>query len=277
MNYTISFKLNLVILLLFFNYHFAQSYRIEYHISYKSDSLQNDSRSKNMILLYKDNRSKFLSLKQYKNDSLFSIENKDNKIFAKYSDYEFMTINDYSQREIYKFTILMNRLLRTKSIMPLFDWKITDETKKIDNYICQKAILNYSNRIWEAWFTLEIPIQIGPYIFGQLPGLIFEMKDTKGDYIFSLRSIVQDENFDIDLISSKFVDVSKTQLARLKLDYYRDPYKEMKLGQVNVRWQDENGVEFKPNYIELTKMEQNNIKKNNNPIELLEIIKYPVN
>lgn len=117
----------------------------------------------------------------------------------------------------------------------------------------------------------------GPYVFGQLPGLILEIKDNKNNYIFILTSIIRDEGFDIDLISTKFLDVSNNQLNKLKIDYYRDPYKEMKSGQIKVRWQDENGVEFKPNYIELTKMEQQNINKNNNPIELFDIINYSNN
>jgi len=271
------YKINLIILILFFNYYFGQNYRIDYQMSYKPDSSQSDFKTKNMVLLLKDNKSKFLSLNQYKNDSLFIIKNKENNYFVKNSDYEFMTINDYSQRKIYKFTNLLRDIYRTKSDMPSFDWKITNETKKIDDYTCQKAILNYSNRTWEAWFTADIPIHSGPYVFGQLPGLILEIKDNKNNYIFILTSIIGDEGFDIDLISTKFLDVSNNQLNKLKIDYYRDPYKEMKSGQIKVRWQDENGVEFKPNYIELTKMEQQNIKNNNNPIELFDIINYSNN
>lgn len=259
---------------MFFNHYFGQSYRIDYQMNYKPDSSQSDFKTKNMVLLLKDNKSKFLSLNQYENDSLFTLKNKENKSFVKKSDYEFMTINDYSKRKIYKFTNLLRDVYRTTSDIPSFDWNITNETKKIGDYTCQKAVLNYSNRTWEAWFTTDIPVLSGPYIFGQLPGLILEIKDSKNHYIFSLTSIIRDESFDIDLISTKFIDVSNNQLTKLKIDYYKDPYKEMKSGQIQVRWQDENGVEFKPNYIELSKMEQQNIKKNNNPIELLDVINY---
>ena len=48
----------------------------------------------------------------------------------------------------------------------------------------------------------------------------------------------------------------------------------MKTGNIKVLWQDENGKPFKPDYKELTKSEQQYIKKNNNPIELSEAIKY---
>ncbi len=45
-------------------------------------------------------------------------------------------------------------------------------------------MLKYKGREWEAWFTQDIPVQEGPYIFNGLPGLIVEMKDTGNSYEF---------------------------------------------------------------------------------------------
>lgn len=88
-----------------------------------------------------------------------------------------------------------------------FNWKIEPETKKIGNYICNKAIStkkvskedlkNYAtekaeqeksktnfftlevpkDKITTAWYTLSIPIGQGPENFWGLPGLILEVKD----------------------------------------------------------------------------------------------------
>ncbi|MEC5395937.1 GLPGLI family protein [Bergeyella sp. RCAD1439] len=266
--------MNLIVLILSFNQYFGQNYRIDYQMSYKPDSLQSDFKTKNMVLLLKENKSKFLSLDQYKNDSLFIIKNKENKYFVKNFDFKFMTICDYSNKKVYRFTSILRDLYRTTSDIPSFNWEINSETKKILGFNCQNATLSYSNRKWEVWFTTDIPIQSGPYIFSGLPGLIVEMKDTKNNYTFNLLSITRGDNFNIDFIPTKFLDITNIQLAKLKLDYYNDPYREMKSGQIKVRWQDENGVEFKPNYGELTKSEQDYIRKNNNEIELSEAIKY---
>ncbi|NAW51215.1 GLPGLI family protein [Elizabethkingia argentiflava] len=138
-----------------------------------------------------------------------------------------------------------------------------------------KASLNYSNRMWEAWFAIEIPLQEGPYVFKGTPGLIIYLRDTKDHYVFSFIGIKKDETTDIDYLSVKPIDISKIQLNKVLIDHYNDPYRELKSGQIKARWQYEDGKEFTPNYNELTRDEQKNIKKYNNPIELSEVIKYP--
>ena len=58
-------------------------------------------------------------------------------------------------------------------------WKLTQEKKKIGNYICYKAIdINSKNKKMKpiAWFTPEIPSQYGPEKFHGLPGLILELE-----------------------------------------------------------------------------------------------------
>ena len=66
-------------------------------------------------------------------------------------------------------------------------WTITNETKKIDNYICYKAFTKIKTLVNDeirekkviAWFTKEIPIFFGPKLYYGLPGLIIELYDNK--------------------------------------------------------------------------------------------------
>lgn len=48
----------------------------------------------------------------------------------------------------------------------------------------------------------------------------------------------------------------------------------MKSGRMLVLFQDEKGNPIKPDFKEMTKNEQEKIKKNNNPVELCEAINY---
>jgi GLPGLI family protein len=64
------------------------------------------------------------------------------------------------------------------------DWKITKETKRINDFVVFKAtaiykegnnVKGYKTKEATAWFCPEIPFPHGPIIFGGLPGLIFEL------------------------------------------------------------------------------------------------------
>lgn len=65
-------------------------------------------------------------------------------------------------------------------------WILTQETKKINNYLCYKAITTVTNKNFSglhkfeiiAWYTPEISVPFGPKQFNSLPGLILELKDT---------------------------------------------------------------------------------------------------
>ncbi len=69
---------------------------------------------------------------------------------------------------------------------PELNWTIHNNRKVIANYTCQKATVYFRGRKYEAWFTTEIPISLGPYKFGGLPGLILEIQDSNQHYKFSI-------------------------------------------------------------------------------------------
>ncbi|MCZ8145472.1 GLPGLI family protein [Flavobacterium sp.] len=62
-------------------------------------------------------------------------------------------------------------------------WKLIDSDTLIHGFVCKKAVLNYAGREWNAWYTPEIPIAVGPYKFHGLPGLIMAINDR--EHVFS--------------------------------------------------------------------------------------------
>lgn len=68
-----------------------------------------------------------------------------------------------------------------------FNYRLLKETKKINNYACYKAILNYKNIDIIFWYTPEISISFGPKNFSGLPGAILEIQD--GYFSFSATTI----------------------------------------------------------------------------------------
>lgn len=94
-------------------------------------------------------------------------------------------------------------------------WEQTQETKEIMDYTVHKATTSYAGRDYEAWFTLDIPILDGPYVFSGLPGLIVELYDANKDYHFSLISIVPlKEKYNINLEEVDSKQITKKQFVK---------------------------------------------------------------
>ncbi|WP_313580321.1 GLPGLI family protein [Chishuiella sp.] len=103
------------------------------------------------------------------------------------------------------------------------DWKLNSNTKKIGNYYCKEATLNYAGRKWIAYYTEDIPLSFGPYIFGGLPGLILEIYDNNKEHHFSLEAI----NFDkmsiyIDNLYSK-KKIDRKEFEKGLQNFYDNP------------------------------------------------------
>ena len=108
------------------------------------------------------------------------------------------------------------------------EWKITSEKQKIGDFNAQKATVNYLGREWEAWFTSEIPIQDGPYVFHGLPGLIVKITDTNQDYTFILEGVKN--NFSInDFKTNKVIKLNYEKYKKAFQDDYLNPGKDMKM------------------------------------------------
>jgi GLPGLI family protein len=64
------------------------------------------------------------------------------------------------------------------------NWRLTNETKIIDSYLCYKATYNHSVKSMQglvtAWYCPELPFSFGPKGYGGLPGLIVELSDKRG-------------------------------------------------------------------------------------------------
>lgn len=106
---------------------------------------------------------------------------------------------------------------------PNFEWKLEKDTKEILNYICYKATMEYRGRKYTAWYTKDIPINNGPYIFEGLPGLIMEIEDTKDHYHFTAIAIDKKPK-NIYLRNEKHIlNVSREQFRKTQKDLHDNP------------------------------------------------------
>jgi len=68
--------------------------------------------------------------------------------------------------------------------IPVINWAVTADTKKIGGIACQKATGICKGRTYEVWFAPDIPYTTGPWKLSGLPGLIVEAYDTKKQVSF---------------------------------------------------------------------------------------------
>lgn len=70
-----------------------------------------------------------------------------------------------------------------------FKWKLTGESKKILDYTVQKATMEDTSGVIEAWFAPEIPVSTGPLEYGELPGLILQLSLENGKRVITATKV----------------------------------------------------------------------------------------
>lgn len=110
-----------------------------------------------------------------------------------------------------------------KDKAPKFNWSLKNRTKTILNYKVKKAIVNYGGRNWTAWYAEDIPINSGPYIFGNLPGLILELYDDKNNFHFLVAGMDNTEKEIYKRIESKILKTTKAAFFKAERNFHEKP------------------------------------------------------
>lgn len=122
------------------------------------------------------------------------------------------------QREFNKVNYLF------EDLGTVINWKIEEETKKIYDLNCQKAIGNFRGRTYEVWFCADLPYNFGPWKLNGLPGLIIEAYDTKKQVMFTLQKIENCSERNIALQPSSAVSkVTKKDFDQM-VSSFRDAF-----------------------------------------------------
>ena len=273
----------------------AQNNRVIYEYKYASDSTKIDSlKTEWMYLDINKTGSEYYSKSAFESDSIInesikkqmasgmkSISVSRNRQGGEVSYEVEKTYPDYKMSLI---TNIGNDTYKVSEDRPI-NWTISTEKKKIGEFQTQKATTHFAGRNWIAWFTADVPIQDGPYKFSGLPGLIVEIADEKNSHKIELKGLkkitetVQEEantqGKDIPFLKKKPIDVNRAKYLKIVAQYENDPVQGMRevLGRPNSKVMiNINGKEISdPKDIlrELEKNAREEMKKNNNKIELV--------
>ncbi|WP_294271537.1 GLPGLI family protein [uncultured Chryseobacterium sp.] len=223
-----AYKIFLIILMIAPAAMYAQSHRFIYSYSFAPDSAKTDS----MITEYTrldvfQDHSEFLSDVGAKKDSTISsaVRNRQSQADIKLPDGKYANKTFKSKELIYTIEyigIQPFKVIRDQKL----NWKLLGEKKKIQGYDCQKALLHYGGRKWEAWFTADIPFQDGPYVFNGLPGLIVQIRDAENQHSFLLVENFKVPDVKTNLINKPYfvpVEVSEAQFNKKWNEYRKNP------------------------------------------------------
>lgn len=149
-------------------------------------------------------------------------------------------------------------------------WEIKDSVQTLLDYTVQKAVTHFAGRDYVAWFTTEIPIPDGPYVFSGLPGLIIQLHDTRKHYNFLLESVQklpEPKVWELEKVTkmiakSDFKELRKKALENAMAEQTRmfEQSDDVKIS-VSVDGREVNAAEFRKIMKEIR-------ERRNNPIEL---------
>lgn len=246
----------------------AQKIGFVYEVKYKlSTDDSTKPHSETMILDIENEKSIFRTKLDKQADSLALLNKQGMYTFG--IEHQFYVKKNINDNSIVKIITHSNNNFALP-ITEKLDWNILPAQKIIGKHKSQKAETSYGGRKWTAWFAGELSFNDGPYVFHGLPGLIISIEDNRNDYVFTLIQVKKSEDlFDVRLKSTA---IDWPKYKNLAKSFYNDPYGLHAMAGKTVTFTDANGEKL--DGAELTKNRQEEIKGNNNPVELNQKISY---
>lgn len=208
------------------------SKNIYYKYTFTFDKENKDKkRSTITVLQVGKNISKFTDVNLLKYDSLFDIKNQN----------EFIYTNDLNElmpiRKAIKFNKLIiknndkytfqgkvyNKSYEFIDKLPALSWQLQSGNKVILGYNCKEATLNYAGRKWIAYYTEDIPLNDGPFLFNGLPGLILEIFDDKKEHYFVAEAIDNIPNSIYIHKERKIIKTSRNEFYKAEMNFHKNP------------------------------------------------------
>lgn len=132
---------------------------------YRSDSLGSNPETAMLLL------NELLEAVNKKND-----KTKQEKGSPGHGDYIYRWINKDS---CVTYTRIWGSKYRIAETTLKQEWTIyEDSTKNVLGFNCHMAKTHFRGREWTVWYSEDIPILLGPWKLGGLPGLILEVQNT---------------------------------------------------------------------------------------------------
>lgn len=183
-------KFKIFILLLVQQIIYAQNIQIEY-ISYIDNIVAVNIPTRLMI---DEKNSRALYIVEINKTESASYQNDKSLIDFMRQKQPSVSLYDKNAHTLRSFGMIGKEEVEIIDYLPKIDWQITNELKTILDFKCVKAVGQYRGRKWTAWFSYDIPINIGPSKFHGLPGIVLELYDESKRFQFNAKKVIKTKN-----------------------------------------------------------------------------------
>ncbi len=179
-----------------------------YRLKFRTDSTRVDDYTQaQTVLMISDRYVRFGDFNHIRLDSInnYLAANKKNRenaqaraewdTYIHLDNYHTVTLTDLTKQET---TVQLSSVLRGYEYTyptPEIQWQRVAGDTVIQEMPCHKATCSFSGRQYVAWYTEQIPLPYGPYLFGGLPGLIVELHDVGRNWNFTFESFGAMEHY----------------------------------------------------------------------------------
>ncbi len=123
---------------------------------------------------------------------------------------------------------MFNESIAYEEDLPTLQWQLTQEQMNINGYECNEARCKFRGREWIAWFTIEIPVNTGPWKLNGLPGLIIRAYDSEDDYSWEAVTVKQERVAILYNTVENERLISRKQVMKYYKNLFENPYSILK-------------------------------------------------
>lgn len=165
-----------------------QVMRYEFQMTYRPEIQSKQTKVETTYLDVWEHNSRFASAQRVKfiefisdpANAVYRFESVANAKHPKGSNWVIQKEN----RTIYDYSMVGSSYFKTAISQDAISWDIDPEVSDYQGMKVQKANAQWGGRFWTVWFTQEINLIEGPYVFKNLPGFVVKASSGDGDYLY---------------------------------------------------------------------------------------------
>ncbi len=160
---------------------FGQSYSILYKVSYRPVADVKKRKTEYMMLEVDNFKSRFFSQDQKKLDSM--VQANDPALSDSYElpNLKFEVYKDLSGKKSLVSADFNGATYIYEEPAPAYEL-VKTSPGKLENYWIKQAWTNAGGREWAIFYTEDVPLFVGPYLFSGLPGMVYKAISSDMDY-----------------------------------------------------------------------------------------------